>query len=288
MAPPPAPPLPPPAPSDLPQRLKRLYQLLLAGTQDPIPCDDAGMRLNDGTCLRYLRARKFDVDKAAESLSSTLRWRDRFGMKDLYRGLWQDTLKRENATGKLYVRGFTRDGSCVLYIKPKYENTWQHDGNLKHLVYSIERCIAAMEHHPKRQEKMTLLIDFDGYNILTFPPIQTCLDTISIVQTHYPERLQKAYCVRGPWILQGFWTTVMPFINPTTRQKIEMVSAQDMRARLTQDIAPSMLEVEVGGDDPRPFDSATYLQGAFHTDYYSLLEAQEKKTKKKAPGIIWG
>ena len=43
--------------------------------------------INDNTFFRYLCAtRDHDVNKAIDMLSSTIRWREEFGLKDLYAG----------------------------------------------------------------------------------------------------------------------------------------------------------------------------------------------------------
>ena len=156
-------------------------------------------KINDEMLLRYLRARNFDVAQAIDMLNDTLKWRLDFGLQDMLSG-WMDTIRKENETGKLYARGFDKDGSCLLYMKPRFENTHHHEGNLRHLVYTMEKCIASMERRNYNgQDKVTLLIDFEGYNLFDAPAIQTSMETLSILQNHYPERLLCAHCLRAPW-----------------------------------------------------------------------------------------
>lgn len=99
----------------------------------------------------------------------------------------------------MYVRGFDRDGHVIIYMRPKYENTNNHDGNLKHLVYNLERAIAAVHYRGEGVEKIILLIDYDGYSLMNAPPMKTSTETLNILQNHYPERLYRAYCVQPPW-----------------------------------------------------------------------------------------
>ena len=94
---------------------------------------DSRFTINDAMLLRYLRARNFDVAQAVDMLNDTLKWRVEFGLQDILSG-WMSTIRKENETGKLYVRGFDKDGSCLLYMKPRFENTHNHEGNLRHLV----------------------------------------------------------------------------------------------------------------------------------------------------------
>jgi len=223
--------------------------------------DGEGLPMNDLTFSRYLRARQWNVSKAQSMLNDTLKWRRDFGIKSIHDG-WQSIIAEENATGKGYVRGFSAAGNALLYLKPKHENTFNHDGNLKHLVYNMERAVRVMEANGRNCEKLVLIIDYDGYSLLNAPPMKTSTETLSILQNHYPERLFRAYCIRPPWIFNAFWTMISPFIDPTTYQKIVMVngSKAEIAARLSSDgIPPEALESSLGGLDRRPFLSKVYL-----------------------------
>lgn len=219
-----------------------------------------GLPLVDNTFLRYLRARTYDVGRATEMLHATIKWRRDFDIKSLHDG-WEKVIEEENKTGKGYCRGFSRTGNVLLYLRPRNENTYQHDGNLKHLVYNMERAVSCME-ADGRNDKLILLIDYDGYSLLNAPPIKTSTETLSILQNHFPERLARAYCIRPPWIFSAFWAVISPFIDPVTFQKVVMLSGSpaEIGARLNADgIDLGSLETDIGGTDPRPFVSSIYL-----------------------------
>jgi hypothetical protein len=228
---------------------------------------DVNFPLNDSCFLRYLRARKFDLDKAKNLLQETLNWRRDFGVEEIFSSSWINTVAKENETGKTYVRGVDADGHALVYMRPKNENTYEHDGNLKHLVYNLERACSVMrnreiDEHNASAEKMCLLIDYDGYSLLNAPPIKTARATLNILQNHYPERLFRAYCIRPPWIFSTFWTMISPFIDPVTKAKIVMLhgSPEDIAARLSADgISLDILESSLGGKDGIPFNSSVYI-----------------------------
>jgi CRAL/TRIO, N-terminal domain len=90
----------------------------------------AGLPLNDATFLRYLRARSFDFTKASAMLNSTIQWRRDFGLEEMSNKEWNDILAKENCTGKMYARGLSLEGHPLLYMRPKLENTNDHDGNI--------------------------------------------------------------------------------------------------------------------------------------------------------------
>ena len=65
----------------------------------------------------------------------------------------------------------------------------------KHLVYTMERAVAVGEQAAK-SEKIVLIIDYEGFTLSGGPPLKTSQETLSILQNHYPERLQCAYLIR--------------------------------------------------------------------------------------------
>ena len=182
--------------------------------------DVDGLPLNQSTYLRYLRARNFNVAKSKQLLDGTIEWRKSFGLSNLHES-WSPIVADENNTGKVFVRGYDKLGHPILYMRPKLENSRNHDNNLKHLVYQLERTIACMK---DEGEKMTLIIDYEGFSLMNSPPMKTSMETLHILQNHYPERLFRAYLIRPPWIFNAFWTAISPFIDPVTKAKIVMVS----------------------------------------------------------------
>jgi hypothetical protein len=213
-------------------------------------------------------------------LRKTIQWRKEFGLADLFEGKWNEVIAKENSTGKMYARGYDKTGHVVLYMKPVFENTNDHDGNLKHLVYNMERAIAAMK---KPEEavfcdgKVVLIIDYNGYSLSNAPPMKTSREVLNILQDHYPERLYRAYMIRPPYVFYGFYSIISPFIDPVTKDKICMLTNADMAKvgegnKLYSEVERASLEPCAGGDEQREFKSEVYLSGAFHKEYNGVLE----------------
>lgn len=99
--------------------------------------------VDDGCLLRYLRARNFDVAKATTLLRNTIEWRTTFQVEEAFTSWW-DIVEKECCTGKMYTRGFDKEGHAILYMKPGKENSTHHDGNIKFLVFSMEAAIRGM------------------------------------------------------------------------------------------------------------------------------------------------
>jgi len=68
---------------------------------------------------RYLRARKFNVDKAAHMLKGTLAWRKSFRPHEIDPA----SVAFESSTGKVYPNGHDRAGRPILILCPGRENS---------------------------------------------------------------------------------------------------------------------------------------------------------------------
>lgn len=44
--------------------------------------------------------------------------------------------------------------------------------------------------------------------------------TINIDQNYHPERLHKFFFINSPWLFQGLWAVVSPWLDPVTRSKV--------------------------------------------------------------------
>jgi hypothetical protein len=212
-------------------------------------------------------------------LNDTIEWRKKHQLRNLES--WKDVLITENSTGKAYVRGYDKEGHVIVVMRPANENTNNHDGNIKHLIYTMERAVACLQ--KTGQEKLILLIDFDRYSIFNAPPMKTSREVLSILQDHYPERLCRAFCVRPPAVFYAFYKVISPFIDPVTVAKIAMLTNADVnnpRNQLHQEVNKTILEPIFGGTDSRPFDSSKYLGGDFSDEFCTVLDKLEEIQKK--------
>lgn len=171
------------------------------------------------TLRRYLIARKSDKAKALAMLEATLAWREAFGVDRLSAA----AVRPNGETGKVFVCGPDRAGQPVLVLRPGRENTKDdHDGNLKHLVYQLERAVGCMD-EDRGVSKMTVILDLHNYSSSNSPPMRTSRATLDILQNHYPERLSRFVILHAPWLFYAFFKVISPFIDKVTAEKILFV-----------------------------------------------------------------
>jgi len=113
--------------------------------------------------LRHLRAEKGNVSDAIDATKRTLSWQKEFGVKDIKTCIGHNEeleaiLRKENETGKLYVRGHDKDGRAILYMRSAKENTNHETNNMRHLVYHMEKAVACSA--AKGRSKICIIVDY--------------------------------------------------------------------------------------------------------------------------------
>jgi len=187
--------------------------------------------------LRYLRATKWNVPEASKRLLATLTWRREYGVESLT----GEHISPENETGKQIILGYDIAARPCHYLNPGRQNTEASPRQVQHLVFMVERGIDMMV---PGQETLALLINFkkSEKRSNTAPGIGQGREVLNILQTHYPERLGRALIINIPWIVNGFFKLITPFIDPMTRTKLKF--NDDMR----QHVPPEQLWNEFHGD----------------------------------------
>lgn len=244
--------------------------------------------------LRHYRAEKGNVSEAIRKLKSTLQWREEFGVENIKRcfdtqspssdtstlqqlqssSLSQqqqqqlaNIIAHENATGKIYARGYDKQGRAILYLTPGKENSNNEIDNMRHLVYHLERAIACTQRKSGRS-KVCIVIGYQGFSLRNAPPLSTTRHTLTILQNHYPERLHRVYICDPPLVFRTFWSIIHHFIDPTTLEKIAFCAGGSNKEGgggggtkfFERDFDTMTTEKQAGGRAClREFDSKEYL-----------------------------
>ncbi|CAM9930652.1 unnamed protein product [Ectocarpus sp. 12 AP-2014] len=253
----------------------------------PSGTESYGLPLDDAVLVRYLRAREGSIEKAAAMLTATLEWRREFGFPEaslMVLSKEMDVIRKENSTGKNYVSGFDSHGRPILVLRPRCENTTDHDGNIKHIVYQLERTRAILQRTSGGLGKACVIIDYVGFTLRNAPKMKTSMATLNILQNHYPETLGQAFFISPPVFFKGFWKArqlfflqlvIYPFIDQDTKEKFTFVpgSATSPAAQevLAKNFDMDVLEEGIGGKYSTNFDSSVYLAAPLDQDYREAL-----------------
>ncbi|KND03469.1 uncharacterized protein SPPG_00952 [Spizellomyces punctatus DAOM BR117] len=180
----------------------------------------------DQLMLRYLRARKWDVDKAVAMVMATLNWRKEFGVRNVLevgeRGLDLSELQ----SGKSYFHGVDCNGRpcCYVHVQLHDKNTVDREKTKALTVLTLETGRLVLE---PPQEMATIIFDMTNfgmknmdYDFLKF--LLTCM------QDYYPESLGGALVVNAPWIFNGCWTIIRPWLDPVVVSKVHFIKSSEL------------------------------------------------------------
>jgi len=214
--------------------------------------------MDDASLLRFLRARKFDVPAAKAMLLSCEKWRKEFGVDDIVKNF--DFTEKEQVD-KYYPQFYhkmDKDGRPVyieqlgkLDFKALYACTTQ-DRLLKRLVYEYEKfltsrlpaCSAAVGHPV---ETSCTILDLKDVSLTNFYRVKDYVFAASgIGQDRYPECMGKFYIINAPWLFNGVWTVIKPWLDEVTVSKIDIIGS-GYKDKLLAQIPKENLPKELGG-----------------------------------------
>ncbi|PXF41697.1 CRAL-TRIO domain-containing protein [Gracilariopsis chorda] len=241
---------PPQLPSD---PLEALQTLL----DTEFPDTSSTKFLTDHTLRRYLTARKNDPVKAFRQLKQTIVWQDSYKPSLLY-SEHKQSIHHEAQSGKMYVLPqVDKNGRSVIIMRPGLENSSDGAGNVRYLVYTLERAARLSERHG--DGKFIVVVDYFTGKISpsTSPSLSTMRETTNILQTHYPERLGGMLLFEAPSFFFGLFKLIKPFIDPVTSGKLRFLKrGQDVDAPfLDWDAIPE----DYGGRLRYEFDQVSYF-----------------------------
>ncbi|RPD59669.1 CRAL/TRIO domain-containing protein [Lentinus tigrinus ALCF2SS1-6] len=163
--------------------------------------------------LRFLRAVKWASAQAAiKRLEGTLKWRREYGVYDL---ITASHVEPEALTGKMVIWGYDVDHRPALYLRPSKQNTEESIRQVHYVVWALERLTELMG---PGIETLALMVNFADR--AKNPSIGQARTVLNILQTHYPERLGRAFVVNVPFLINAFFKVITPFIDPLTRPKL--------------------------------------------------------------------
>jgi len=216
----------------------KAWALLPTTSKSPLPTaplsDPERLWLTRECLLRYLRATKWALPAAITRLQTTLIWRREYGLADFT----PEYISPENETGKQVQLGYDIHGRPCLYLNPSRQNTPRSEKQIQHLVFMLEASITLM---PPGVETMAILCNMKQ-GAGKQPSVGQGRQFLSILQTHYPERLGRALVMNVPWVVWGFFKLINPFIDPLTKEKMRF--DEDLRVL----VPPMQLMKEYGGD----------------------------------------
>ena len=172
----------------------------------------------DAQLVRFLVARNYHIPRAFVLTLSACEWRATRKPSEIERQPgWEDMIRHECETGKIYCPGYDRWHRPVIIFDNSVQNTHSHDAHILFLAWNLELGTRMM---PPDVDKYVILINLQHFSLRNNPTLQTTKETIKMLCDCFPERLGHLICYQPPWIFKGVFEAVKIFIDPKTVSKV--------------------------------------------------------------------
>jgi hypothetical protein len=197
-----------------------------AAVQKCVASLEAEFEVGRSVALRFSRARQGDLAKARPFLRADLEWRA-VKRPEL---VTQQGCTTALASGCWRFLGITPAGHAVVFIHMGLWDPSQYgvDENERYLCYFLEHCC-------RTGEKFVVLFDLEGWKLSHGLHMRKIARLLSVLQDHYPERLDKALLLRAPSLFLGAWKVIKGFLDPYTAAKVVFVSSDLVSERAVLD-----------------------------------------------------
>ncbi|KAF2846012.1 hypothetical protein T440DRAFT_250312 [Plenodomus tracheiphilus IPT5] len=216
----------------------------------------------DALLLRFLRARKWDVEKALIMMVSTMHWRldemhvDDDIVKNGELGALQNTTSDAKSKkndedfmaqlrmGKSFLHGLDKEGRPLCFVRVRLHRQGEQTGESleRFTIYTIET--ARMLLRPPI-DTATVIFDMTDFSManMDYTPVKFM---IKCFEANYPESLGTVLVYKAPWVFNAIWSIIRGWLDPVVAGKVHFAKNID---ELSTYVPKSQIPTELGGDE---------------------------------------
>ncbi|KAL8287506.1 hypothetical protein RQP46_003364 [Phenoliferia psychrophenolica] len=239
-------------------------QLAKDGFYTP-PTDTTPPSHDEPTLLRFLRARKFDVEGAVLQFTTAEKWRrdekvgetyDEFPVpefRETEKVYPQWTGRRDKAGLPVYVfkiSGLTKE-AINAYNKEPERLTPRMVALYEHMVqFALPFCSSCPRSHEETPvSATTTIVDISNVSLSRFWGLRAHMQRASTLATAmYAETLGTIYIVGAPNFFSVVWGWIGKWFDPGTVEKIFILKDNEVLSTLSRFIDPENIPKQFGGD----------------------------------------
>jgi hypothetical protein len=236
--------------------------------------DDEGLSFNYDReneylkILRFLRARKYDVNLTMDLIRNDVKWRVENRVCDLKDYQVEDIIELSPTQMfehfPAWVQGFDKEGRPVSYRKfgqldcKKVLTLTTMENLVRFHVWETEQALRLLYEQSEKMdaniETFTVVVDADGFGLRLFTNEAIAFaKALAITDSdHYPERLGTLFVINAPSVLWLSWRIVQTFLDEVTRKKIQIFSSDrsEWEPVLKEHIDVDQIPRQYGGTAP--------------------------------------
>ncbi|KAI1317930.1 CRAL/TRIO domain-containing protein [Xylariaceae sp. FL0255] len=205
----------------------------------------------DALVLRFLRARKWDVESAMMMLVSAITWRADRRMLDTVIRVGEAVALKEGKeqtaddkafitqyqSGKSYVRGKDKENRIIYNIHvrlhdPRAQTPYCMEEYVLHNIESLRVLIKPPN------DKCCLIFDMTGFGLKNMD-FHVVRFLVSVFEARYPETLGLVLIHNAPFVFWGIWNIIKGWLDPVIASKINFT-------RKTKDMLQFISEENLG------------------------------------------
>ncbi|KAJ5735888.1 uncharacterized protein N7483_001013 [Penicillium malachiteum] len=233
---------------------------------------------DDATMLRFLRARKFDVEGAWGQFKDTEDWRKENAIESLYANIGVDSYEASRRMYPQWTGRRDRRGIPVYVFEIRHLNSKEmatYNANINNgtpeshksssvparllnlfalyenlLGFVMPLCSALSRPNPETPiVTSTNIVDVSGVGLKQFWNLKSHMQDASVLATaHYPETLDRIFIIGAPAFFPTVWGWIKRWFDPVTTSKIFILSASEVKPTLASFMDPSSFPKQYGGD----------------------------------------
>ncbi|KAI8987593.1 CRAL-TRIO domain-containing protein [Mycotypha africana] len=215
----------------------------------------------DATVLRFLRARKWDLNAAFDMLANTLRWRISMRVNEIIslgeNGLYEelekakkglgDAFKKQLALKMVTLGGPDKDarGVCFINVQVHHKDAQPLEIMKLLTVYIMETSRLVCDYP---MDTVCLVFNLENFTMANMD-FEVVKFLVNCFQAYYPETLGLCCVHKAPWVFTKIWNLITPILDPVVASKI--LFTKDVN-ELEKHIDKDCLPVIITGDESRP------------------------------------
>lgn len=243
----------------------------------------------DNQLLRFLRARKWNTNKAVTMFARSMHWRVKENHPDEILNGGERAAFDEDKKGiiknlelqKTVIPGRDKDGRPIVLCRAHLHSPKdQTEAELKdYAVLVIEQARLFLK---DSVDTATILFDLSGFSLsnMDYTPVKFL---ITCFEAHYPESLGHLIIHKAPWVFQPIWNIIKNWLDPVVASKVLFTKVnEDLLKYISADQLPKYLggSNEVDLDHYHKPDAANDVKMEDHETAKQIMEKRQQLIAK--------